>query len=274
MPDLYTVFGNPVDHSQSPWIHARFAEQTGQEIRYEREEVPLDGFTAALANFRRRGGRGLNVTVPFKQEAWHAVDRRSPRAEHAGAVNTISLREDGSSDGDNTDGVGLVRDLCRNHRIRIGGQRVLILGAGGAVRGILWPLVEEAPLELVIANRTLARAEGLLPLCHGVRRRAVGYEDLAKEPPFHLIINGTSAGLHGSMPALPDGLLAENGTVQEMAYGKGATVFTEWARRQGAATVVDGLGMLVEQAAESFSIWRGVRPDTAPVIAALRQRLA
>lgn len=273
MPDHYAVVGNPVAHSQSPRIHALFAEQTGEDIRYDRLEAPLEGFADQVRTFLDQGGHGLNVTVPFKQEAWQLADFRTPRAEHAGAVNTLIRHADGRLEGDNTDGVGLVRDLINNHDVVIRGRRVLILGAGGAVRGILLPLVEQAPLELVIANRTLSRAEGLLPLCHGVTRDALAFDDLAAEHPFDLVINGTSAGLDGGMPPLPDGLLAADAAVQEMAYGADGSAFRDWARDQGASRTIDGLGMLVEQAAESFFLWRGVRPRTAPVIEELRADL-
>lgn len=274
MPDQYAVIGNPIAHSRSPFIHARFAEQTGEALEYGRLEATTETFADAVRRFLGGGGRGLNVTVPFKQDAWHLADLRTARADHAGAVNTLIRLEDGRIEGDNTDGVGLLRDLTVNQDLVLRGRRILILGAGGAVRGILLPLVEQLPLELVIANRTVSKAEGLLPLCHGVTRHALSFPDLASERPFDVIINGTSAGLSGDMPPLPDGLLADGGAAQEMAYGGERSAFQHWAARQGAGTVIDGLGMLVEQAAESFFLWRGVRPQTAPVIAALRAELA
>ncbi|MCK8516835.1 shikimate dehydrogenase [Methylonatrum kenyense] len=274
MTDQYAVIGNPVAHSRSPFIHARFAEQTGEALEYGRLEANNDNFDATVQAFLADGGCGLNVTVPFKQEAWHLADVRTARADHAAAVNTLIRLADGRLEGDNTDGVGLLRDLTVNHDLVLRGKRILVLGAGGAVRGILLPLVEQLPLELVIANRTVSKAEGLLPLCHGVTRHALSFQDLAAERPFDLIINGTSAGLSGEMPTLPDGLLADGGAVQEMAYGAERSAFQRWAVEQGATTVIDGLGMLVEQAAESFFLWRGVRPQTAPVIAALRADLA
>ena len=273
MPDQYAVIGNPIAHSRSPFIHARFAEQIGEALEYGRLEATENTFADTVRGFFEDGGRGLNVTVPFKQDAWRLADLRTARAEHAGAVNTLIRHEDGRLEGDNTDGVGLLRDLTVNHDLILRGHRILILGAGGAVRGILMPLVEQVPLELVIANRTVSKAEGLLPLCHGVTRHALSFPDLAAEHPFDLIINGTSAGLDGGMPPLPDGLLADGGAVQEMAYGAERSAFQHWAAEQGATTIIDGLGMLVEQAAESFFLWRGVRPRTAPVITALRAEL-
>ncbi len=272
MPDRYAVFGNPVAHSQSPWIHARFAEQTGQDLIYEREEVPLDGFVKAVKRFFGSGGRGLNITVPFKEQAWHAVDQRSSRAEHAGAVNTIALLDGGELFGDNTDGVGLLRDL-QNHGVAVTGARILILGAGGAVRGILDPLAGKAPASITLANRTPSRADALLPLCGNVPASAHGFDDLRDMAPFDLVINGTSIGLSGHMPPLPDGILHAESSAYDLVYGSRETPFMRWSRKQGAGQVLDGLGMLVEQAAESFLLWRGVRPETAAVIKGLRERL-
>lgn len=273
MSDRYAVFGNPVSHSQSPWIHARFAELTKQDLRYDRVEAPLEGFETALRTFIADGGKGLNVTVPFKEEAWRAVDERSERAERAGAVNTIAVKENGCLFGDNTDGIGLVRDLRDNHDLRIAGRRVVILGAGGAVRGILDPLAAEGPAALVIANRTVERAQALLPLCDAVPTTACGFEKLAGMEPFDLVINGTSTGLSGGMPDLPSGIFANGAAAHDLVYGAHPTPFMDWSRKAGAETVLDGLGMLVEQAAESFRLWRGVRPATGGVIRELRERL-
>lgn len=271
MTDRYAVFGNPVSHSQSPWIHARFAEQTGQHMEYGRQEVPLDAFADAVRAFFREGGKGLNITVPFKQEAWKLCQERSSRAESAGAVNTLLQRADGQLFGENTDGIGLVRDLRDNLGLELAGKRLLILGAGGAVRGVLQPLLKAGVASITIANRTVSRAEALANAC-GTPVRASGYPELANQQ-FDLVINGTSTGLHGGMPELPDGLLADGAAAYDMVYGAGPTPFMAWARQQGAALVSDGLGMLVEQAAESFRIWRGVTPETGPVIRALRARL-
>lgn len=274
MTDHYAVFGNPVAHSRSPWIHARFAEQTGEDIVYTRQEVPVDGFAEAVEQFQDEGGRGLNVTVPFKEEAWDVADSHSPRADACGAVNTLLFRSDGGRHGDNTDGEGLIRDLRDNHGVPLRGRRILVVGAGGAVRGVLQLLAAEHPAMLVIANRTVSRAEGLLRLCPEARDSAAcGFDELAGATPFDVIINGTSTGLSGSAPPLPDGLFAAGAAAYDMVYGTEPTPFMQWARNQGAATVVDGLGMLVEQAAESFRLWRGVAPDTRPVIRDLRRAM-
>ena len=266
--DRYAVFGNPVAHSKSPLIHRMFAEQTGQRLGYERIEAPLDGFPAAVSAFRAAGGRGANVTVPFKEEAWRLAERRSPRAERARAVNTFVF--EGELYGDNTDGVGLVRDLTANHGEAVAGRRLLLLGAGGAARGVLPALVAEAPAELVLANRTPERAEAvagefadLFPLTTS------SFADLAGRR-FDLVVNATAAGLQGDLPPLPDDLLAAGAACYDLVYADRPTAFVRWAREHGAALAADGLGMLVEQAAESFRLWRGIRPDTAPVIAALR----
>jgi shikimate dehydrogenase len=270
-PARYAVFGNPVAHSKSPRIHQLFAAQTGQNIVYEALLAPLDGFARALADFQARGGRGANVTVPFKQEAWALANERSPRAQRAGAVNTLVLRDDGSRYGDTTDGLGLVRDLCINHGVDLAGQRVLLLGAGGAARGVLEPLLAERPQQLVIANRTLAKAEDLVRTFADLGTlRASSFEALAGAS-FDVIINATAAGLHGTVAPLPAGIIAPRACAYDMMYGDQPTDFVRWAHRHGASRAYDGLGMLVEQAAEAFYLWRGVRPETAPVIAQLRE---
>lgn len=272
-PDRYAVMGNPVAHSKSPCIHAEFARQTGQRIVYTAIQVDEGGFAQAAELFRASGGKGLNVTVPFKREAWAWVDSRSPRATRAGAVNTIVFRDDGSSYGDNTDGIGLVRDLTVNHGITIAGRTVLILGAGGAVRGVLGPLLDERPRELVIANRTVDTAELLArEFSDTVPVSACGFPALAGRR-FDLVINGTAASLEGSGLPLPDAILAPGSWCYDMMYGARPTPFLRWCERQGALGTADGLGMLVEQAAESFFIWRGVRPETAPVIEKLRREM-
>lgn len=270
MTDRYAVMGNPIGHSKSPQIHARFAAQTGQSLSYEAILVEAGDFPAAVARFRAAGGRGLNVTVPFKQEAWALAARRSPRAERAGAVNTLRFEEDGNLYGDNTDGVGLVRDLKDNHGAQLTGKRLLVLGAGGAVRGVLAPLLAEQPALLVIANRTVATAEALAQAFADLGAvRGCGFAALAGEQ-FDVVINGTAASLQGEVPPLPEGILAAEAVCYDMMYGKEPTPFMRWAGAAGAGKMLDGLGMLVEQAAESFYLWRGVRPATAPVIAALR----
>lgn len=274
MTDRYAVVGNPIAHSKSPRIHRLFAEQTAQDLSYEALLAPLEGFSAVVEEFRRTGGRGLNVTVPFKQEAWRLADQRGALAQRAGAANTLSFLADGQIRADNTDGVGLVRDLTVNHGLSIRGLRVLLLGAGGAVRGVLEPLLAERPGEVVIANRTAQRAVALAQDFADLGAvRGGGFEGLAGHR-FDLIVNGTAAGLQGEVPPLPEDCLAGNAWCYDMVYGREPTAFVRWALARGAARALDGLGMLVEQAAESFCIWRGVRPDTGPVLAALRQDLS
>lgn len=272
MTDLYRVVGNPIKHSKSPQIHSSFAEQTGQDLRYEAQLIAEGEFEADVGAFFADGGKGMNVTVPFKQEAFEFADQLSERARLAGAVNTLAVDTQGQILGENTDGLGLVRDLCVNQGASLTGKRILVLGAGGAVRGVLQPLLAEQPSLLVIANRTAAKARALAtdfqhlgPVIGG------GYEDL--EGTFDLIINGTSASLQGDLPPLSGDLLAPGGWCYDMMYGAEPTPFMRWAREQQAGKVMDGLGMLVEQAAESFRIWRGVQPQTAEVIAAIRQQL-
>ncbi len=274
MTDRYAVFGNPIGHSQSPWIHACFAQQTGQDICYERQEIPLDGFAAAVWRFFDEGGSGLNITVPFKEEAWKLCTLRSPRAQAAGAVNTLQDLHDGGLYGDNTDGVGLVRDITANLRRPLAGARVLLLGAGGAVRGALRPLLEAGPAEITIANRTPARAQALADrIGTRVPVRACGFGDCAGHT-FDIVINGTSSSLDGDAPPLPGVLFAAaDSLAYDMVYGGEPTPFMHWALQQGVTRASDGLGMLVEQAAESFYLWRGVRPRSGPVIDALRLRL-
>jgi shikimate dehydrogenase len=267
--DHYAVIGNPIAHSKSPLIHAAFARQTGQRLDYQRILGSLDDFAADVRAFVAEGGRGLNVTVPFKQQAWTLLGDRSPRAEAAGAVNTISVLDDGRLRGDNTDGVGLVRDLTRNQGFDFGAKRVLLLGAGGAARGVLGALLEAGPDRLVIANRTASRALELAEAAADERVTGSGLATLAGQC-FDLIINATSSGLDGSVPDLPAGLVAAGGWTYDMLYGDAPTPFCNWGEAQGAARRLDGLGMLVEQAAESFRLWRGVAPATAPVIAMLR----
>jgi shikimate dehydrogenase len=272
MTDRYAVIGHPIAHSKSPLIHAAFARQTGQDLSYERVLGSLDDFAGDVRRFFAAGGRGLNVTVPFKEQAWAVAERRSPRAESAGAVNTLTPLPDGVIAGDNTDGLGLVRDLAVNHGFGFAGRRVLLLGAGGAARGVLRPLLETRLAALVIANRTAARALELAAAAKGLGPvSGCGLKALAGQR-FDLIINATSAGLAGEVPPLPEDCLAEGGWTYDMLYGDEPTPFCRWGLARGAALVLDGLGMLVEQAAESFAIWRGVRPDTRPVIALLRGR--
>lgn len=270
--DHYAVIGNPIAHSKSPSIHSHYAKQTGQAMDYTRLLAPLDEFRQTVLDFRAAGGRGLNVTVPFKLEAYALADRLSPRAQRAGAVNTLIFHPDGSIEGDNTDGIGLVRDL-RNHSVTLANADVLLLGAGGAVRGVLTPLLAERPAHLVIANRTADRAvqlaQDFADLCPSDALRGCGYADLGGQR-FDVIINGTSASLNGELPPLPDGLLKPGGTAYDMAYGNEPTAFQRWAQAHGASLALDGLGMLLEQAAESFYLWRGIRPDTQALRMAMR----
>jgi len=264
MTDRYAVFGHPIAHSKSPQIHAAFARQAGQDMTYEAILAPKDGFADSVAAFIAAGGRGANVTVPFKEDAFRLAGRLSPRAERAGAVNTLRFDADGIL-GDNTDGTGLVADLTRNLGCVLAGKRVLLLGAGGAARGVIEPLLGQQPAAVVIANRTVSRAQDLAALFgHGVS--ACGFD--AADAPFDLIINATAASLAGELPPLSPRVFGATTLAYDMMYGRD-TPFLDFARRHGAATA-DGLGMLVEQAAEAFYLWRGVRPDTAPVIAALR----
>ncbi len=272
MTDRYAVVGNPVAHSKSPLIHAQFARQTGQDIEYGRLFAPLDGFRATVEAFRSAGGRGLNVTLPFKLEAFGLTQQRSPRALDAAAVNTLRFESDGIV-GDNTDGVGLVRDLEGNLGFAIAGQRVLLMGAGGAAQGVMGPLLDAGPRALLVGNRTENKARALVDRfgarAGGAELRASSYEGLAGRQ-FDLIINATSASLSDTVPELPHGVFAPGCAAYDMMYGKGLTPFLQLAQREGASRLADGLGMLVEQAAESFFVWRGVRPLTAPVIAQLK----
>ena len=269
MSDRYGVFGHPVAHSKSPAIHAAFAAQCGHDLSYEAILAPLDGFADSLCAFVAAGGRGANVTVPFKEEACRLATRLTPRAAQAGAVNTLAFDSSGML-GDNTDGAGLLRDLSNNLGCRITGQRLLLLGAGGAARGVVGPLLEALPAALVIANRTAARAADLAErFANRGPLRACGYPDLAGES-FDLVINATSASLGGEMPCLPERVFASGSLAYDMMYGRGETPFLLLARTQGAERLADGLGMLVEQAAEAFRFWRGVLPDSAPVLAMLR----
>lgn len=264
MTDRYAVFGHPIAHSKSPQIHAAFARQTGQDMCYEAILAPLDGFADSVTRFIDAGGRGANVTVPFKEEAFRLASRLSPRARRAGAVNTLSFGSDGTL-GDNTDGAGLVADLTRNLNCTLAGKHILLLGAGGAARGVIEPLLDQQPAALVIANRTVGRAEELAELFGG-GIRACGFD--AIDSAFDLVVNATAASLAGDLPPLSPRVFTADTLAYDMMYGRD-TPFLAFARSHVARTA-DGLGMLVEQAAEAFCLWRGVRPDTAPVIAALR----
>lgn len=271
MTDLYAVIGNPVAQSKSPRIHAEFGRRLGQDLRYEAILAPRDGFAAAVAAFRAAGGKGLNVTVPFKLEAFALATARTERAEQAGAVNTLKF--DGASAlGDNTDGAGLVGDIEGRLGFAIQGKRVLLMGAGGAARGVVLPILDAEPASLAIANRTVAKACALERRFAGFGAVEAGdYARLAGRQ-FDLVINATSASLAGDLPPLPPGVFAPDSLAYDMVYGNAPTRFLSYAREQGAATVADGLGMLLAQAAESFWLWRGVRPDIGPVLELLRER--
>lgn len=270
MTDRYAVIGNPIEHSKSPLIHSAFAQQTGASITYERLLGNLDDFESDIRDFFATGGRGLNVTVPFKEQAWALADERSLRAESAGAVNTLIMLENGRIRGDNTDGAGLVRDLTVNHGYLLSGCRILLLGAGGASKGVVRPLLECGPEKLVIANRTASKARQLADALSSLGPvEGCGLDELEGHQ-FDLIINATAAGLQGEIPPLPENLLASGGWTYDMMYGSEPTAFVRWGQQHRATQALDGLGMLVEQAAESFFLWRGVRPETAGVMRQLR----
>ncbi len=275
--DRYVVIGNPIAHSKSPQIHAAFARQTGAALVYERLLAPVDGFEQTVRDFIAAGGRGANVTVPFKLEAFAMATELSERARMAGAVNTLRFdRAAGTVTivGDNTDGVGLVRDIMLNAGVQMKGARVLLLGAGGAARGVLLPLLAESPAQLVIANRTLERAEALVAGFASASPTALSASRFETLPgSFDIVINATSASLSSELPPVPASAFTTGGFAYDMMYGAQPTVFMQMAQQAGAA-VRDGLGMLVEQAAESFFVWRGVRPDTLPVYRELRAQLA
>ena len=269
MVDSYGVIGNPVAHSLSPFIHACFAEQTSQALDYQPVFSAEDGFIATVVAFRQAGGRGLNVTLPFKPQAWDYADVTTPRADRAGAVNCLRFTDSGPVHGDSTDGAGLLRDLADKGLV-VKGKRVLALGAGGAVRSVLGELLDERPAALTIANRTRARALRLLELFPQERQLLTvrDFHELERGH-YELVINGTSAGLTGAFCPLPDGILAPAACCYDMAYRAAAQPFLDWARRSGARRAHDGLGMLVQQAAESFYLWRGIWPEVAPVLAAV-----
>ncbi|NHZ38808.1 shikimate dehydrogenase [Massilia aquatica] len=272
MSERYCVIGNPIAHSKSPEIHADFARQTGQEMVYERCLAPLDAFDATVRALVAAGYKGANVTVPFKLQAADLADRLTERARAAGAVNTLVFNSSGGIIGDNTDGAGLVGDITRNAAIDLEGKRVLLLGAGGAARGAVVPLLAALPAELMIANRTLATADTLVErftsqLAQDQRLAACAFDDIGG--PYDVVINATSASLADDMPAVPASAFGPGTLALDMMYGKDPTRFMLFAAAHGALTR-DGLGMLVEQAAEAFLLWRGARPDTAAILDRLR----
>ncbi len=273
MTDRYAIFGNPAKHSKSPLIHAAYARQTGQDLTYEVIEAPLDGFAAAVATFRAARGRGGNVTMPFKLEAFALATDRSERARRAGAVNTLKFEGDRIL-AENFDGVGLVNDIERNLGRRLEGARMLLLGAGGAARGALFPFLERKPALLVLANRTIAKAKGLGVEFAGLGPLETGgYGDIGDRA-FDIVVNATSASMRGELPPVTRAAFARDCLAYDLVYGKGLSPFLALAREAGAGKLADGVGMLVEQAAEGFLWWRGVRPDTRPVIAQLKVPLA
>jgi shikimate dehydrogenase len=265
--DRYAVIGNPIGHSKSPQIHRAFAAATGEDIAYEAIEGAPGAFRAAASAFRAAGGRGMNVTAPFKLDAFAYADERSDRAMLAGAANTLSFTASGVL-ADNFDGIGLVRDLRDNLGCRLEGARILLLGAGGAARGLLQPLVDERPAEVVLVNRTVPRARDVARQVPGDVVRHGGYDEIGPGR-FDVVVNATSASVHGELPPVPATAFAPDGVAYDLAYGIGLTPFLRLAREAGVRGLADGVGMLVEQAAESFAWWRGMRPDTRAIIAQL-----
>ena len=265
-PDRYALVGHPVDHSRSPLIHQLFARQTGASLTYELIDALPEEFETAVRGFGAAGGRGLNVTLPHKEAAFALCTSHGPEASLAGAVNTISFSGQ-KLHGDNTDGIGFIRDLTINHECAIADRRVLLLGAGGAARGIVGPILTEQPASLLVANRTLERAEALQRDFGSLGNMSVcRFDDLGDAPAFDIVINATSAGLHGEQPPFPASLVNEGSFCYDLAYSLKPTPFVAWATINGAGSAVQGWGMLVEQAAESFAIWRGQRPDTRPIL--------
>jgi shikimate dehydrogenase len=272
-PAKYAVMGNPIKHSKSPQIHTAFALQTGQKIEYIAIQVDFGGFDQAVSHFQAYGGKGLNVTVPFKLEAYQRSDSLTERAQRAGAVNTLVFQDDGNVLGDNTDGVGLVSDITEYLHWPINGQRVLILGAGGAARGVLAPLLEQQPASLAIANRTVSTAQALADDFADMGHVTPGGYDSLPGQQFELVINATAASLQGEVPPLPDDLLSPGAHCYDMMYASQPTAFMQWASQRHAPHIADGLGMLVGQAAESFFVWRGVKPEVVSVIKAVRESM-
>jgi shikimate dehydrogenase len=269
MTDHYAVIGNPISHTKSPYIHGTFAATTAQDLVYTAIEGPLDGFAAAVDAFRAAGGQGLNITAPFKLDAFRYATDLTERARRAGAVNAMKFVGERAY-ADNFDGVGLVRDITHNLGFAMQGQRVLLLGTGGAARGALLPFLAKNPAQLVVANRTLATGQTMVA---GTAARACGYADLVGQQ-FDIVINATSASLRAELPPVPASVFAQARLAYELAYGKGLTPFLRLAQNAGVAQLADGVGMLAEQAAEAFAWWRGVRPETAAVIAQLTIPLA
>ena len=264
-PERYALVGHPVEHSRSPLIHTVFARQTGQRLTYELIDAEPAAFETAVRGFAAAGGKGLNITVPHKEAAFQLCAEHSVAATVAGAVNTISI-VGGRLRGDNTDGTGFIRDVTVNLRQSLAGTRVVVLGAGGSARGIVGPLLHEKPAEVTIANRTKERADDVVAKFQSTALFARSFAELAEQMPFDVLINATSAGLKGETPPFPASLVGPRSFCYDLVYGSSDTPFVAWAKTHGAARAVHGWGMLVEQAAESFAIWRGVRPDTKPLL--------
>jgi shikimate dehydrogenase len=265
-PDRYAVVGHPVEHSRSPLIHTLFARQTKQHMTYELLDAPPEAFEIAVRGFAAAGGKGVNVTVPHKEVACTLVHDLGDAARIAGAVNTITIKN-GRFRGDNTDGVGLVRDITVNEQWPLAGKRIVVLGAGGAARGIVGPLLDEEPSELVVANRTLERAEQLVAhFGNHAKLSTATFAEIGERGAYEVLVNATSAGLRGEQPPFPASLIGPESFCYDLVYSMNDTPFVAWARTRGAARAVQGWGMLVEQAAESFYLWRGVRPETAPIL--------
>ncbi len=269
--DQYLVFGNPIKQSRSPFIHQTFAKNTKQALNYETKLADLNGFSVAVTEFINQGGKGANVTVPFKEQALEISDELSDRARLAGAVNTLTFIN-GKIIGDNTDGEGLVHDLLRNN-VQLENSRILLLGAGGAAKGVILPLLAQNPASIVIANRTISKADALINKFGDSRLTACGFEQTSINV-YDVIINATSASLSGNLPAIATTTVSKKTVCYDMVYGKELTPFLVWAKAQGAAKVIDGIGMLVGQAAVSFHIWRGVQPEVETVIDQLKSSLA
>ena len=270
--DQYRVLGNPIHQSKSPNIHQAFATATNQYLNYQAQLVAEKDFEHTVRQFFAAGGKGLNITVPFKQRAFAMAQVHSPAAAKAEAANTLYLNAQAQLVADNTDGLGLVRDICHNLKGQLNAKRILVLGAGGAVRGVLQPILAQRPAQVVIANRTYTKACDLVALFTDLGAiEAIPMAQL--QGSFDWIINGTSASLTGDLPPLPKGLISNTSRCYDMMYGAQTTVFNQWALSQGAAQADDGLGMLVEQAAQSFHLWRGVLPPTAPILLTLRAEL-
>lgn len=271
MTDQYAVFGNPIAHSKSPEIHRYFAELTQQDLSYNKQLVELDAFVAAVQEFKAEGGKGLNITVPFKLEAYEVADSLSLRARQAGAVNTLIIHADGKIEGDNTDGIGMVNDIVENHGWSMTGKTIVVLGAGGAVRGVIGPILAQQPARIIIANRTVEKAQQLARAFSklGVIE-AMGFDQLPEQA-VDMVINGTSASLSGDLPPISPAIIGSDTVCYDMMYGKDLTAFLAWAKEQGAIKMADGLGMLVGQAAEAFTLWRNTRPEVGDLIQRLRE---